>query len=368
MNRSDNMHLKGFQYFYFLTVNVKALLLPMILLTSAKSSGQQIKVAPFSVNISPPIGAPVAYAPARKILDPLTASGIILQTPGDTFVLCAVDYIGIGNEGLDAWRLALADAAGTSFDKVNVHALHQHDGMRCDLTVERIMDEYGLGGTRFDVPYILRSIKKVSRAVKKSARRTIPVSHVGFGEAEVHKVASNRRILGDDGKVAIIRWSRVTDSAAIAAPEGVIDPWLKTVSFWQGNKPLAVLTYYATHPQSYYGHGDVTSEFIGIARRAREKKLNIPHIHFTGAAGNVAAGKYNDGSEEMRPILANRMEDGMLRAWEATERFAISAREIQYRHTKVALPVARHLDETDLRGKLASDTLSRIMKLSAAKH
>ena len=354
--------------FSILKINGILLFLPIMLLIVGRSFGQDIRIAPFQVNISPPIGAPVAYAPARKILDPLTARGLVLQSTEDTIVLCAVDYIGIGNEGLDAWRQALADAARTSFDKVNVHALHQHDGMRCDLTVERIMDEYGLGGTRFDVHYILRSIKKVARAVKKAARRTIPVSHIGFGEARVDKVASNRRILGKDGKVAIIRWSRVTDSAAIAAPEGTIDPWLKTVSFWHEDTPLAVLTYYATHPQSYYGHGDVTAEFIGIARSAREKKSKVPHIHFTGAAGNIAAGKYNNGSEEMRPVLARRMEEGMSRAWEATQRFAITADEIQYRHTKVTLPLADHLNESDLRNKLASDTLSRIKKLSAAKH
>ena len=111
------------------------------------------------------------------------------------------------------------------------------------------------------------------------------------------------------------------DSLAIAAPEGLIDPWLKSVSFWNGDKPVVVLTYYATHPQSYYGEGDVTSEFVGLARSAREKALgDLPHIHFNGAGGNVAAGKYNDGSPEMRPILANRMEKAMQQAWEKTSK------------------------------------------------
>ncbi|MDI9605718.1 MAG: hypothetical protein QM305_10440 [Bacteroidota bacterium] len=39
------------------------------------------------------------------------------------------------------------------------------------------------------------------------------------------------------------------------------------------------------------------------------------HIHFNGAGGNVAAGKYNDGSHENRLILAKRLADGMKRAW-----------------------------------------------------
>ncbi|HSG69798.1 MAG TPA: PQQ-binding-like beta-propeller repeat protein, partial [Planctomycetaceae bacterium] len=39
---------------------------------------EQLRVAAFDVEISPPIGAPVAYAPARSIVDPLSARGIVL--------------------------------------------------------------------------------------------------------------------------------------------------------------------------------------------------------------------------------------------------------------------------------------------------
>ncbi|MDD5521791.1 MAG: hypothetical protein PHI84_13320 [Kiritimatiellae bacterium] len=47
------------------------------------------------------------------------------------------------------------------------------------------------------------------------------------------------------------------------------------------------------------------------------RQLVVPdalHVHFAGADGNVAAGKYNDGSHEMRGILAGRLADGMKRA------------------------------------------------------
>jgi hypothetical protein len=70
------------------------------------------------------------------------------------------------------------------------------------------------------------------------------------------------------------------------------------------------MTYYATHPQSYYGQGGVSADFVGMARSLREGELPIVHIHFNGAAGNVAAGKYNDGSPPMRPSLARRLADG----------------------------------------------------------
>ena len=118
------------------------------------------------------------------------------------------------------------------------------------------------------------------------------------------------------------------------------------------------MTYYATHPQSYYGQGDVTAEFVGLARAAREKSLDdLPHIHFNGAGGNVAAGKYNDGSPEMRPVLTRRMSDSMRTAWEATQRVPVKAADAEWRVTKVALPLSEHFDVEELESMLtAKDT------------
>ena len=59
-----------------------------------------IRVGVFETDVTPPIGSPVAYAMTRSIRDPLSARGIVLfiddQKP---VVLCAVDWIGISNEG-----------------------------------------------------------------------------------------------------------------------------------------------------------------------------------------------------------------------------------------------------------------------------
>ncbi len=46
-------------------------------------------------------------------------------------------------------------------------------------------------------------------------------------------------------------------------PVGTIDPILKSVGFFQGDRPLARLYYYTTHPMSYYGDGRVSSDFAG---------------------------------------------------------------------------------------------------------
>ena len=100
-----------------------------------------------------------------------------------------------------------------------------------------------------------------------------------------------------------------------AEPDGVIDPEVSLLSFWNGERPVAVLSYYACHPQSYYRMGIPSPDFPGIARFIRGQAVpEALHVHFNGAGGNIGAGKYNDGDKENRLALATRLADGMTTA------------------------------------------------------
>lgn len=326
-----------------------------------------LRVGVFRADATPPLGSPVAYAPARKIEDPLSARGIVLLGAGEPIVLCAVDWIGIGNSGHDAWREELARAAGTTPERVAVHTLHQHDGPRCDFSAEELLAAHGLGGKRFDAAFARQTIQRTAAAVRAACDAPRRVTHLGLGQAKVEKVASNRRILGPDGKVQLGRMSSCRNPEAIAAPEGVIDPLLRMLSLWDGQQPIVCLSYYATHPQSYYGKGDVTPDFVGLARDQREAELGgLPHIHFNGAGGNVAAGKYNDGSPALRPVLRDRLAAAMRLAWEATRQTPLSAADVAWRASTVRLPLAAHLDAGELEKKLADESANQRDRFSAA--
>ncbi|MFT3750826.1 MAG: hypothetical protein QM768_21110 [Agriterribacter sp.] len=337
----------------------------LLLVTHPGLYAQQLKIAVFEVNATPPVGSPVAYAKARSITDSLSARGIVFITDSLPIVFCVVDWIGISNEGHDVWRKQLAAAAGTTVNRVSVHALHQHDGPRCDYTIERIMMEYGLEGQSIDNRFTNDVIIRAGGALRKAMNTAVPVTHIGVGQAKVDSVASNRRV-NKDGNI-VTRYSKATDSFLVNAPEGLIDPWLKCVSFWNGKKPVTALTFYTTHPQSYYGQGDVTCEFVGIARNDAEKKLGIPLIHFNGASGNIAAGKYNDGSVQSRIVLTNRVEAGMLKAWENTTLTKLKPGDISWRTVGVALPLNDNIKENSLRHMLTNDSLNIHMKLRAAE-
>jgi hypothetical protein len=338
------------------------LLLPFInfglgadaLVSPAATPGAGLRLAVFDIDATPPIGSMMAYDPVTNKWDlGLRARGLVLLSAGQPIVLCAIDWIGIANEAHDLFCTRLAQAAATSPDRVAVHTLHQHDAPDCDFSAEKILKDAQLEPRQFESSFQRQTLSQLEQAVQTALRNPQPVTHLGLGEARVEHVASNRRILGADGKVRGVRYTSCKDAALRAEPEGTIDPMLSLVSFWNGDKPLAVLSYYATHPQSYYRTGLPNPDFPGVARFLRQ--LAVPaalHIHFTGAGGNVGAGKYNDGSPENRRMLAERLADGMRRAWESTQREPLTPETVGWAVESVALPLAKDLDEATLEAQL----------------
>jgi hypothetical protein len=304
-----------------------------------------LKVGVFAVDASPPVGSPLAYDPTKGVAQPLSCRGVVLVGEGRPIVLCAVDWIGIANDGQVEFRNALADAAGTDPRRVAVHTLHQHDAPGCDFSTDRLLAERGINREVFDAAFSRAVIARAAAAVRVATARAEAVTHLGLGQAEVEKVASNRRILGPDGKVKHVRWTACKEPEVRAMPVGTIDPMLKMISFWKGPEPVVALTYYATHPQSYYRTGLANPDFPGMARDQRQKSTGIPHVHFNGAGGNIGAGKWNDGSPENRQVLADRVAEGMARAWQATVKAPITSADLAWDVLPVALPAAPHLDE-----------------------
>ncbi|QDT18846.1 hypothetical protein [Gimesia chilikensis] len=329
------------------------LVVPVFAEDSPKQSKEKtLKVATFAIDITPPIGHPLCYghiAPAKKVVDPLSARGMILLGGDQPIVLLALDWVGANNGAQDEWKKALAAAVGTSPDHCAVHCLHQHDAPGVDITANQRLKENGLDGVMYQEAYLKDVMQRTIEAAQQSLKQARPVTHVGTGKGKVKQFASNRRILGPDGKVKIVRFSSSRNLAAIKSPEGVIDPYVRLLSLWDGDQPLVVLSYYATHPQSYYGRGGISCDTVGLARGLHEKQLpGALQIHFDGAGGNIGAGKYNNGDPENRPLLAQRLADGMQAAWKSTEKTPVTAQDVSWSVKPVLLPLRDTLDEEKL--------------------
>lgn len=299
----------------------------------------QFSLCPFSAEVTVPLGHPLmggGVAPAKKIDDPLFAHGFVLRGGGDPFVVAVVDWCEIRNDAYSAWRDALAKAAGTKAERVLISCIHQHDAPISDLEAERLLRQAKAQGSVCDPEFHEKAVGRVAKAVRDSLSSPRRITHVGTAQAKVEKVASNRRYLNKDNKVVFNRTSATRDNAfAREAPENLIDPQLKTLSFWDGDKPVLALSVYAVHPMSYYGGGGVSADFVGLARKRQQAALkDVAVLYASGASGNVTAGKYNDGDPANRPILADRIYQAMKAAWKDTKRSPISRlsfRSIAYR-------------------------------------
>ncbi len=303
----------------------------------------------FEVDATPAVGQPLSGGNdvAVEIVDPLSCRGIVLLPDNQRpIVLAAVDWINNANGGYDAWRMALGNAAGTSPDRVAMHALHQHDAPSCDFDEELMLLGHGLEPGGFSPAFARQTIRNACKALRESLADPSPVTHVGLGRARVEKFASNRRMLGMDGTVQYWRMSNTQGHPELRTlPVGMIDPHVRVIGLWNDQEPLASLSYYATHPQSYYGEGGVSCDTVGIGRNLRQESTGIPHIHFNGAGGNIAAGKYNDRSPETRQILAQRLAAGMEEAWSNLERMPVSSEDVGWSVVPTSLPAEIRNDD-----------------------
>lgn len=317
----------------------------LLLIMVAAAQAAPLRVATFRCDATPPLGETMVWTVTLvKVESPLLAKGVVLEDGEERCVLCAVDWCLMGNATELAFREALARAARTTPERVAIHCLHQHDAPYADEGAHRLLDAAPAPLPHLSDKFIAGMRARLAAEVEGAMGRLQPFDRVGCGEAAVERAASARRVRGANGKML----SRVSNAAKIkamaAAPEGEVDPMLKTVTFAAGERPLVRLHYYATHPQTVSCNGRATADFVGAAREALEREEGVFQIYFTGCAGDVTVGKYNDGSEPAFAGLCERLGAGMRAAIKAT-RYEPAGRLV-WRADKVALKPRTEADFT----------------------
>jgi len=307
------------------------------------ASGQDVTIAPFSADVTIPPGhrcMGILPTLAATVDDPLEAHGFVLNGGELPIVLLALDWCEVRNGAYDEWRETLAEAAGTTRERVLVSSLHQHDAPVTDKGAQDYLNGVGLPRALYDQEFHSDCIRRVVAAMKDSLAKPIAVTHLGHGMAKVLHVASTRRVVYPDGRISYDRYSSAGgDQFLMSTDEGAIDPLLKTISFWNDDQPILALHSYATHPMSSYGKGAVSADFVGRARRLRQgDDSKVAQIYVSGCSGDVTAGKYNDGTPAMRPLLADRIHTAMKEAWETTIKSPVAHSSIEFRSRPLLLP------------------------------
>jgi hypothetical protein len=326
-------------------------------------------VAPFRFDVTPPLHHPLLgglVPPAIGFDDNLEAIGYVLFGGGEPIVVCAVDWAGLMNEAHLAWRVALADAAATTPDRVAVQCVHQHNAPFVCPEARAAAAQQADLPPMFDPAFFATCLERARAAVREAVRHPYHITHVAHDQAEVRQVASNRRVARDAaGRVVTMRESACKDPTLRALPEGVIDPTLQTIAFFSGEKKVLACHYYATHPMSYYRDGRVSSDFCGLARKRRQREEpECTHLYFTGCSGNVAAGKYNEGTPAARVALTQRIYDAIVASEAALA--PASLEHVEWRTERI-LPAPRNeFSAAALEGVIASSTAPMAERLLAA--
>jgi hypothetical protein len=193
----------------------------------------------------------------------------------------------------------------------------------------------GCAPKSLDLAYFDDCVKRSAEALTAALPKAIPFTHIGTGSAAVKEVASNRRIVGADGKVKFTRTSATKSKDVRDEPVGLIDPLLRTLSFWYAEKPLVALHFYACHPMSYYGDGRVSADFCGLARQKRQDETGVFQLYFNGCGGNITAGKYNDGAKENRAVLRDKIYTALVAAWKETKRIEVNGWDWRFEAVKL---------------------------------
>jgi hypothetical protein len=307
-----------------------------------------MKLAKFKIDCTPPPNPEIVFSASKdkmKIRDPLFFRGLVIEDGQQRFVIASLDFCGLMNRAYDELVEALAETAGVTPDCVVVHCIHQHDTPLLNFELEEILDI-----KIFPEEWWQTMIKACQNALKESFENMIDVSGVGFAETRLYGYASNRRIPSPDGTITGMRFSRCGDMSLKHKPTGIIDPFLRTVAFKDKNENIITsMSFYATHPQVSNGRNLYSADAPGEAMRLTESKYkdSFP-CFFTGAGGNVTAGKYSspDDAEgnllRFGKILAEGIEKNLkLMAWNRLL-------DLNMKHVKFEFPKAE-IDTQKLR-------------------
>ena len=217
-----------------------------------------MKVGISSVNITPPIGVPMAgysarMGSAKEIHDDLYAKAIIFNDKDTKAALVRCDLIGLERDFVEETRRLIESETGIDRNNIMITCTHTHSGPITDSLI----------------PDLDAWMKVLSRKIKGAviaANRNLKEAKIGFNRGSVEGIVINRRKPGGpvDTEVGIIR---IDDLA--------------------GN-PMAVLINYACHavvlgPDNLL----ISADYPGFVMDFVERNLGVPALFVNGACGDI---------------------------------------------------------------------------------
>ena len=262
--------------------------------------------------ITPPLGTPCSLGvddEAEEIFDDIYTRAICLRDRNKILFIISAEVISLSIEDIGDIKNAISKAIDIKDFQIVVHTTHTH---QAPLAKYHIVSPINRDGYRaISEEYYHYFLEQNAKAAKQALENLAELDSIGYGESEVQKIESNRRIVTQDGKI-IMRSSRPSEELK-KYPEGHIDPKVRIFLLRRRNEKDIVWINYHGHPASTGGDEApfVTGDFPGWAIHLLKEEIpEYNYIYMTGPHGNLNPGKYTTGDPkkiEDRKKDRNRM-------------------------------------------------------------
>jgi hypothetical protein len=255
---------------------VTSTVMSMVILTAvaARAPAQQLKLGVSQVDITPPVGAPLAgyyyKRNAEGVHDPLHVKAMVLEQGGVKIALVALDLVSLPRDIVESARTMVQQRIALAPDHVMISATHAH-------TTPVILTDpsrYNLEGNDKQIAQLYTDslAGKIADAIVQANANLQPVEmRAGVGKETT--LSFNRRFFMKDGSIG---WNPGKLNPKIAGPAGPVDPGLPVLYFESpdGNKPLAAYVNFGLH-QDTTGGVNISADFsytIGEVLRGAIRK------------------------------------------------------------------------------------------------
>jgi dienelactone hydrolase len=167
-------------------------LLPILLfgcLASSSPNRVALQVAPFSCDVTPPIGHPLCggwIEPLSAVDDQLLAKGIMVSSGRTRYVMCAIDWCLLQTTAYDLFRRKLAAAADVPEAQVSVHTVHQHNAPIADIRAQLLLNGEQSAPPHLDLRFMEEVTNRVAAAVRTARQELRPddfIAVAAYGES-----------------------------------------------------------------------------------------------------------------------------------------------------------------------------------------
>lgn len=268
---------------------MKKLLIFALVFAGVSLHGQQLQLGVAQVDITPPIGSPLAGYYYNRVStgvhDPLHVKAMVLEQGGVKVAMAALDLVSLPRNIVLQARTMVQQRIGLQPDHVMISATHAHTTP----VVLTNPSRYNLEGKEkeIDQAYTDTLAGKIADAIVEANGKLQPVElRAGVGEEKT--LSFNRRFFMKDGTIG---WNPGKLNPNIARPAGPIDPGLPVLYFKSadGSTPVAAYVNFGLH-QDTTGGSEISADFsytLGQILKMAKGENFFP-MFTIGAAGNVA--------------------------------------------------------------------------------